>query len=117
MTTIVPALSGMMAATTRLDVSAQNTANAQTPGYQPQQVVQTATASGVAAAKRPQQPGVFFAYEPDSPAAGADGQAALPDVDEGVEQASQMQALNQFKANLQSLLSGDEMFKTALKIA
>jgi flagellar basal-body rod protein FlgC len=116
MSTIGPALSGLMAATTRLDVSAQNTANAQTPGYRPQAVVQTATASGVATAMRPQQPSQFFAYQPDAPASDAQGQVAMPAVDPGVEMANQMQALNQFKANLQSLLAGDEMFKTALKI-
>lgn len=116
MSTIGPAVSGLMAAAARLDVSAQNTANAQTPGYQPKQVVQTATPSGVAVAKRPQQPGQFFTYQPDAPAADASGQLALPAVDPVGEMANQMQALNQFKANLQSLLAGDAMFKTALKI-
>lgn len=116
MTTIVPALSGMIAATTRLELSAQNTANAQTPGYQPQQAVQTATPSGVAVAKRPQSPGYFFTHEPEQPGADADGDVAMPEVDEGQQAAERMQALTQFKANLQSLLSGDEMFKTALKV-
>jgi flagellar basal body rod protein FlgC len=115
MTTIIP-VSGMMAASAWLDVSAQNTANAQTPGYQPQQAVQTATASGVATSKKPQQPGQFFAYQPGQPAADAQGEAAMPAVDEGTEAANRMQALTQFKANLDSLLAGDDMFKAALKI-
>lgn len=115
MSVIGPALSGIMAATTRLDVSAQNTANAQTPGYQPQAAVQTATANGVAVAKRPQQAGYFFA-DPFAPGVETQDEAAASEVDPAVEMANQMQALNQFKANLQSLLSGDEMFKSALKI-
>ena len=62
MSAIGPALSGIMAATTRLDVSAQNTANSRTPGYEPKSVVQTATSGGgVAVEKRPQQSGYFFA--------------------------------------------------------
>jgi flagellar basal body rod protein FlgC len=116
MTTIVPAMSGMIAATARLNLSAQNTANAQTPGYQPQTAVQTATPSGVAVAKRPQSPGYFFAHEPNEPSADAEGNVAMPEVDEGQQAVERMQALTQFKANLQSLLSGDEMFKTALKV-
>ncbi len=40
----------------------------------------------------------------------------MPAVDEGTETANRMQALTQFKANLQSLLAGDDMFKAALKI-
>ena len=116
MSTIGPALSGIMAANTRLNVSAQNTANARTPGYQPQQVVQTATPAGVDAAKRPQSGGQFFIYEPDSPSADHKGQVAMPAIDETTEMANQNEALNQFKANLQSLLAGDEMFKAALKI-
>jgi flagellar basal body rod protein FlgC len=114
MSTIGPALSGMIAATVRLNASAQNTANAQTPGYQPKQVVQTATPSGVVAtAKTPQRPGYFF-IDPFAP--GGPDESVTPGVDEGVEAVNQMQALNQFKANLQSVLSGDNMFKSALKI-
>lgn len=115
MSTIGPALSGMLAATARLDASAQNTANARTPGYRPQQVVQTSTPAGVAVAKKPQSNGYFFA-DPFAPNGDASASDAQPEVDEGQEAVNRMQALAQFKANLQSLLSGEEMAKTAEKI-
>jgi flagellar basal body rod protein FlgC len=115
MSTIGPALSGMLAASTRLDVSAQNTANTRTPGYQAQQAVQSSTPSGVAVAKKPQSNSYFFA-DPFAPNGDASASDAEPEVDEGQEAVNRMQALAQFKANLQSLLSGEEMARTAEKI-
>ncbi|MEJ0009267.1 MAG: flagellar basal body protein [Alphaproteobacteria bacterium] len=45
--TISSAVSGLNAAAVRLNVAANNIANANTPDYKPQQAVQTATDDGV----------------------------------------------------------------------
>lgn len=111
MSSIGPALSGMLAATARLDASAQRIAGVRPIGQAaPAQPVQSPSTQGsttgsaaAAAPKRPLSAGYFFTPEPDEP-------------DPAKEKLEQMQALNQFKANLQSLLAGDQMSRAALKI-
>jgi hypothetical protein len=111
MSTIGPALSGMLAATARLDASAQRVAGVRPVGSAPPtQKAQGASAqntassqSATAAPMRPLSSGYFFNPEPEQP-------------DPAMERVEQMQALNQFKANLQSLLAGDRMTREALKI-
>jgi hypothetical protein len=101
----------MLAATARLDASAQRIAGVSpVSGAAPAKPAQPASAqtgaagsSATAAPKRPLSSGYFFTPEPDEP-------------DPAKEKVEQMQALNQFKANLQSLLAGDRMTQATLKI-
>jgi hypothetical protein len=110
MSTIGPSLSGMLAAAARLDASAQRVAGVSRIGPSapaaPAQAASAPNASGPAASAAPKKPlsaGYFFTPEPDEP-------------DPAKEKVEQMQALNQFKANLQALLAGDQMTRTTLKI-
>jgi flagellar hook protein FlgE len=84
------ALSGMKAAQTLLDASANNIANANTAGYRRQEVVQQAQATGGVAATVTK--------------AGTPGAAMETDV------VSQLQAKHQFLANL-------AVFRTSSKMA
>jgi hypothetical protein len=111
MSTISPALSGMLAATARLDASAQRITGVSpvgaAPAAEPAQSTSaqntTSSPAATAAPKRPLSAGYFFAPEPEEP-------------DPAKDKVEQMQALSQFKANLQSLLAGDQMTREALKI-
>ena len=111
MSLISPALSGMLAATARLDASAQRIAGVSpigaAPPAEPAQAASaqstTSSPASTAAPKRPLSSGYFFTPEAEEP-------------DPAKEQVEQMQALNQFKANLQALLAGDQMTRAALKI-
>lgn len=110
MTSIGPALSGMLAAQAQLQASAQRIASAApvgpaapTEATQPSASPSAPDPATSAPALRPQAAGYFFHPEPE-------------DVDPAREQVVQMQALSQFKANLQALLAGDQMTRTALEI-
>jgi hypothetical protein len=111
MSTISPAVTGMLAATARLDATAQRIVGVAPVGAAPpteraqSTSAQSTTSSpaGAATPKRPQSAGYFFAPEPEEP-------------DPAKEKVEQMQALSQFKANLQSLLAGDQLTREALKI-
>jgi flagellar hook-associated protein FlgK len=83
------ALSGMKAAQALLDASASNIANANTPGFRRQQVLQQAQTDGGVATSVVQ-----------SPAQGADLEADV---------VSQLQAKNQFLANLAVFKTGNRM--------
>jgi flagellar hook protein FlgE len=88
------ALSGLGAATLRLDVAAHNIANAQTPGFRPQAVRQSADPAG----------GVTTAVGP----AGAGG------VDLAHEVVDQLVATYSFAANLRVVTTERAMMGTLL---
>ena len=88
------ARSGLSAAMLRLDSVAHNIANAQTPGFRRQQVVQQAQSSGGVAA--------------NTTRAGQVG------TDLATELVEQMQALYAFKANLQVIKVQDRMIGSLL---
>lgn len=92
-------LSGMRAAQLRLDVGAHNIANAQTPGFQRQQVVQTAN---------PDSGGVTARVERDTQAApgGGDMGHLAEDVVGG------KMALYSFAANLKVVKTEQDMLGT-----
>jgi flagellar basal-body rod protein FlgC len=132
-TAISTALSGLVAQTRRLDVSAGNTANmlsagtlpagsqsgaaAPHPPYQPLATVDTAVAgSGTRAATVPVQPGFVAAYQPQSPYADPQGLVAMPNVDPVVERVSQLSAQQSFAANLKTLQAAMAMTDALLKI-
>lgn len=86
-------LSGLNAASTRLNVSAHNIANAQTPGFRRQQVVQSSQAEG----------GVAVALD----SAASPEQAPMASLAEDIVE--QMSAAYAFKANLKVIQTQQDM--------
>ncbi len=109
---IYTSLSGLVAASTRLSVSADNVANMRSLGFQtaadgsdnggfrPKQVQQTSVAGGGVIA-RPLfvDPASVQAYEPGSPDANAEGLVPRPNVDLGEEFVNQILAEQAYKAS------------------
>jgi flagellar basal-body rod protein FlgC len=125
------AVSGMKAATRRLEVSASNVANLSTTGalpaangtvaagapqaYQPLQLNQTESAGGgteisVTAAT----PSYVAVSDPQAPFANQDGLVAAPSVDISQEMINQMIARYSFTANAGILKAADRMTQTLL---
>jgi len=98
-------LSGMRAAQLRLDASAHNVANAQTPGFQRQQVAQTVaqSANGGVTAQ--------VGREAASLAQGSDGFNRL--VEDMIEQ---RMSLYSFAANLRTVQTQDAMLGALLDV-
>ena len=123
------ALSGLQAATLRLDASASNVANANTAGatakaaaaaaargeaasagYQPLMVQQAAISGyGVAATLKPNNAPARPVYAPASRLADSDGMVAMPDVDPGEEAVAQILAVNAYRASLSVIRTSGEM--------
>lgn len=122
------ALSGMNAATRRLQASARNIANAQTSGalpgvagpavYAPVEVQVSAQAGGgVATNLAPSARAARLAYDPQARFADARGYVAAPDVDMVGEIVELAMASYAFAANLKVLRTADDMARSTLKIA
>ena len=110
------AVSGLRAASKRLEVSASNTANAASENYTPGRVVQTTLAmSGVRAEAVAVTPLTVPVYDPQNPAADADGVVQRPSVALESEAVEQMLAQRAFEANLRTV-EADRMTKTVLDI-
>jgi flagellar basal-body rod protein FlgC len=129
MTVTTIALSGLQAATARLNASASNVANMNTRGaiptagapsapavYRPVRAVQTSAGAGggVAGALIQATPGWSAAYDPSAPFADPAGMVAAPDVDLAAETVEQLDAHSQFVANLRVLQTEDSMLKTLI---
>ncbi len=135
------AASGLNAAAARLNVSAQNVANSQTDGslraaqavsaatpaadpatpkvYAPMQLVQFSTPYGRGAGVRTKTVsggGYQAAYDPSAPYADSDGLVAEPDVDPVTEALNQIEAVNQFKANVKVFQAAADMTKSILSL-
>ena len=127
------AASGLAAATQRLQVSAENVANASSdgplpsasaavqaqfpPAYNAQQVTQVATAGGgTQAVVSNVQPGTVTAYDPTAPFADANGNVAAPNVDYGSEIVAQLLASYEYAANAGVLGVASQMLATVLDI-
>lgn len=97
-------LSGMRAAQLRLDTSAHNVANVLTPGFQRQQVAQTA---------QPGSGGVMaqVGREPATLAQGADGFDRLAE-----DMVEQRMSLYSFAANLRTVQTQDAMLGALLDV-
>lgn len=117
---ISTALTGLLAASKKVEASAANIANMGTSGslapnspkqpYQALTTVQTAMpGGGVSAANIPQKPGFVNAYAPDSPFAGTDGMVGAPDVDLAAEAVNLKIAELSYKANMNVLKTANEM--------
>jgi flagellar basal-body rod protein FlgC len=122
-------LSGLMANSKRVAVSADNIANmrsrgvredgpAQQPGaYVPKQVQDVTTAGGgVRAEVRPVTPPSVEVYAPGSPDADANGIAAIPNVNLAEELVTQIQAQRAYEANAKALKTQDELIDSLLDI-
>nr|WP_315383695.1 flagellar biosynthesis protein FlgC [uncultured Sphingomonas sp.] len=127
------ALTGVQASVARINVSAQNVANANTTGetvkavtaanaigktvnhaYQPIAIYQAAAAGGVNAKPVPAVPGTGPRYDPESEDADADGNIEAPDVDFASEDVEQRKALFSFRANLSVIKTDDQMMGSLL---
>lgn len=111
------AISGLRAADKRLEVSASNTVNAQSENYTPSRVVQTALGGGGTKADVVDvRPPTVPIYNPQHPAADADGVMQRPNVAPDAEVVEQMLARRAFEANLRTIETADQMSKTVLDI-
>ena len=121
------ALSGLNAATRRLEVSAANVANADSTGalpdgpggspapFQPLQVTQQPLLTGgTNASIGLLQPTTTMQFQPDAPFADANGLVAAPTVDLTSEALNQIQAVNAYKANLTVLEVADQRDREAI---
>ena len=127
------ALSGLNAASRRLQVSASNVANAQSTGavpnangtvpagapqaYAPLQVVQSASAGGgVQTSVTTVTPSITTVFDPQASFANQDGLVAAPNVDLAQEFVGQLLASYSFAANVAVLKTNDQNTKSLLDI-
>lgn len=124
---ISTALSGLMAASKKVETSAENIANLNTSGaldansgpapYQTQITTQTSNpGGGVSAQSVPKDPGFVTAYDPNSPFANADGLIGVPNTDLAEEAVNLKTAEIAYKANLKTLETADELNKELLSM-
>lgn len=121
-------LSGLQAASRRLENSANNIANQQSTSsavndetvqqaFRPQDVVQLSNESGgVKTELRERNPATVAVYNPDNSAADANGIVQYPNVDTTREVIDQKFASYDFKANAKSLQAQNETLDTLLNI-
>lgn len=117
--TINIALSGLQAATNRLNASASNIANVQTVGsvedgeqapFNPLTTTQSTTENGGVRSEVVNRANPFFqAFDPDSPFANEDGIIGVPNVDLAEEAVNINIAEITYKANLQSIEAASEL--------
>ena len=127
------ALSGLNAASRRLQVSASNVANSQTTGalpnadgtvpagaptaYTPLALVQTASAGGgVQTSVTTVTPPTTAVFDPQASFANQDGLVAAPNVDLAQEFVGQLLASYSFAANAAVLRADDRMTKSQIDI-
>lgn len=125
------AVSGLQAASRRLEVSARNVVNADSVGtpdkttdapqptaaYQPQRVVQTSVAGGgVEARAVNQDPATHLESRPDHPAAGSDGLVEVPNVDLVREVVEQITARAAYEASAKLVQTADGLLSTVLDL-
>lgn len=127
------AASGLVGAMQRLQVSADNVANANSDGplpsasaavqsqypaaYVAQQINQVATpGGGTSAVVSNAQPGTVTAYDPTAPYADQNGQVAAPNVDIANEVVQQAIASYAFAANADVMSIDQKMMQTLLNI-
>ncbi len=117
---ISSALSGLVAASKKVEVSAENIANLSTAGaldpadgpapYETQTVIQkTNDVGGVLAEAIPKDPGFVEAYAPDSPFANEDGLIGVPNTDLAEEAVNLKIAELTYKANITTLKAAEEL--------
>lgn len=123
---ITTALSGLLAASKRVETSANNIANANTAGaldeadgpapYSAQTVVQkTGENGGTIAEVTTKDPGFVAAYDPDSPLANEDGFVGAPNVNLAEEAVNLKLAETAYKASLNVIKVADELNEELLR--
>ena len=115
---------GLLAASKKAAVAAENIANASTTGrldgtnpnaYQAASVVtESISGGGVQAVAVPRTPAFVPSFEPDNPFANSDGLVAAPNVNIDEELINLKVAEQAYKANAQSIRAGREMHDTLL---
>ncbi|MCC3306293.1 flagellar basal body rod protein FlgC [Sneathiella sp. HT1-7] len=121
------AISGMAAATKRVEVSAQNLVNANsvgTPGamdenqsYKAVEPVQTTDETGAPNVKvREKDPATAHVYAPQNPLANQEGLVESPNVDMAEEIVNQNVALHSYRANVKMFEVWSELQKTAIDL-
>ena len=117
------ALSGVNAATLRLNVSASNVANADdvsapgAAGYQAQGTDQSSTSDGgVSARAVTLKPGQALVFDPTSILAGPSGLVSMPEVNPIEEVTNQMQSAVAFSAALKAFGVAQKEEKTLLNL-
>ncbi len=125
-TAIGSALSGMAAATRRIEVSASNVANQDSTAtqvngvttnkpYIPQDVVQISLgAGGVRTEVRDSNNPVVKYFDPESPQADDYGFVSAPNVDQAEEMVKMQIASYDYKANLKSIKIADQLEQNLL---
>ena len=128
MDAISTAVSGLSAASQRIAVSANNVANANSTTtvengqsvnkpYLAQEVLQSSRVEGgVTTNLRDVSPPSVPVFSPDDASADADGFIQLPNVDLSTEMATQIQAANTYKANLNVIKRANESYDSLLDI-
>jgi flagellar basal-body rod protein FlgC len=122
---ITTALSGLLAASKRVEISANNIANANTAGaldeadgplpYAAQTVVQkTGQNGGVVAEVTAQDPGYSAAYAPNSPLANEEGFVGAPNVNLAEEAVNLKLAEVAYKANIATIQVANELSEELL---
>ncbi len=117
---ISTALTGMFAATKRVEASASNIANMSSAGsldpsspnqpYEALTTIQTASGTGgVTATNIPKSPGVVNAYAPDSPFANGEGMIGVPNSDLTEDVMNLKLAEVAYKANIATIKTASEM--------
>ena len=117
------ALSGLTAATLKLNASASNLANADdasavgSHGYAPTQVQNApAAGGGVIAQAIAVRPASLVVYDPTSPLASVQGLIDTPDIDPISEVTNQLSARNAFAFSLEALRVAEEDQKSLLDV-
>jgi flagellar basal-body rod protein FlgC len=120
------AVSGTALATERLrmDVTAENLANAQTPNYRRKEVVvheafdrQLGKAMGVEATGIVNDPAPNkLVYDPGNPDANAQGYVSMPDITSVTEMVDLISASRAYEANVTAMQTTKQMFAKTLEI-
>jgi len=109
------AVSGMQAASARLEAAASNIVNMDSGSYQPVTAMQSpAPDGGVSVSLQPVTPASLLAYDPASPYANVQGMAAKPNTDLATEIVNLKLASHSFEASIQAYKAASQMFKTLL---
>lgn len=122
------ALSGLAAASAKISTSAKNVAHSQTTAkyengeivtgaYKPETVVQTSLATGhvlIDIQQVDRDP--VLIYDPDHPSANEEGFVEYPNVSLDEEVVNQIQAKNEYKANLAFLKRAEEIEDSLIDI-
>jgi flagellar basal-body rod protein FlgC len=107
------AVSGLQAASLRLEAAASNIVNMDSAGYQPVSVAQSPTSDGgVSASLQPVTSAALLAYDPAY--ANVQDMAAKPNVDLATEIVNMKVASHSFRASLLAYKASSQMFEALL---